>query len=169
MALFTDPEGDGFTQSAIDDDGGDGLNSLLTITASYTGTHVIGVTATGGAVAGDYTLYAIPRDSADEPDTFAGAVSLTHGGIYYGFIDFVPSVGARPYGKTFGEVDTFKITVEAGKAYTIEVSGGADYLSDFRRSRRARSIPTSCSGGLTARSSPRMTTPASPLAISDPP
>ena len=132
MALFTDPEGDGFTQSAIDDDGGDGLNSLLTITAAYTGTHVIGVTATGGAVAGDYTLYAIPRDSADEPDTFAGAVSLTHGGIYYGFIDFVPSVGARPYGKTFGEVDTFKITVEAGKAYTIEVSGGADYLSDFQ-------------------------------------
>jgi serralysin len=132
LALFTDPEGDGFALETIDDDGGDGLNSLLTITAGYTGTHVLGVQATGGATAGEYTLYAIPKDSADEPGTFSGATSLTHGNIHYGFIDFVPSVGARPYGKDFGEVDTFKITVEAGKAYTIEVSGGADYLSDFQ-------------------------------------
>jgi serralysin len=132
LALFTDPEGDGFTLAAIDDDGGDGLNSLLTITATYSGTHILGVQATGAAFSGDYTLYAIPKDAADEPDTIAGATSLTVGNLYYGFIDFVPNVGARPYGRDFGEVDTFKINVEAGKAYTVEVSGGGDYLSDFR-------------------------------------
>jgi serralysin len=132
LALFTDPEGDGFELDTIDDDGGDGFNSLLTFTATYTGTYVLGVQATGAAVSGDYTLSVIPKDSADEPDTFAGAISLTHGDIYYGFIDFLPSIGARPYGKDFGEVDTFKIIVEAGKGYTIEVSGGADYLSNFQ-------------------------------------
>ena len=132
LALFSDPEGDGFALQTIDDDGGDGLNSLLTITAAYTGTYVLGVQATGGSRAGDYVLSVIPKDGADEPGTAAGAVALTHGQIYYGFIDFIPSVGARPYGKDFGEVDTFKITVEAGKGYTVEVSGGADYLSDYQ-------------------------------------
>src|SRR5688500_6691360 len=36
LALFTDPEGDGFELDTIDDDGGDGFNSVLTFTATYT-------------------------------------------------------------------------------------------------------------------------------------
>ena len=116
----------------IDDDGGDRFNSLITYTATYTGLHVIA--ATGQPFPGNtgtWTLDVVVRNATDESDSFASATPLTVGGIYYGFIDFVPPPAARPYGPAFGEVDTFQITLEAGKAYVIEASGGTDYLSSF--------------------------------------
>jgi hypothetical protein len=46
----------GFNSSLEDDDGGDGVNSLITYTATFTGTHVLGVSAYPGSGCTD--LYA---------------------------------------------------------------------------------------------------------------
>ncbi|GAA0728864.1 M10 family metallopeptidase C-terminal domain-containing protein [Sphingomonas japonica] len=110
-----------------DDDGGSATNSLLTYTADYTGTHIIGVGAfPGQGATGTYTLDAILYSGVDEvPDTFAGAVEIEAGVVNYGFID----PGAGPFGATYSEVDTYKIEVEAGKLYSIELAGGgANYF-----------------------------------------
>ncbi|WP_284734845.1 pre-peptidase C-terminal domain-containing protein, partial [Sphingosinicella terrae] len=125
VALFDDA----FEVVNIDDDGGSGTNSLLTFTASYTGTYYIDVEAyPGSGLTGQYTLDVIAQPPTDVvPDTFEGAAALNMNGITYGFID-----GTDPFVYFFaGETDTFAVTVEAGKFYTIEVAGGADYESDF--------------------------------------
>lgn len=112
----------------LDDDGGDGLNSLLTFTASYTGTHYIGVSAAYAGPTGTYTLDAFAKPAGDVvSDTFEDAVSITAGTPTFGFID----AGAGPYGPTFSEVDTYKLEVLAGEYFTIELSGGSDYLAPY--------------------------------------
>jgi len=111
-----------------DDDGGSSTNSLLTFTATTTGTWFIQTQAyPGSGLTGQYTLDVILQPLTDVvPSTFAGAVLIAPG-VSYGFIDSaVPDVYA---GLT--ETDTFKINVTAGKFYTIEVAGGADYDSDY--------------------------------------
>jgi len=116
------------TLLAFDDDGGSGTNSLVTYTATYTGLHVIDVEAyPGSGLTGQYTLDVLLQPLADVVDSsFANAV-LINPGVSYGFIDSpVPDV----YGFA-GETDTFKIEMEAGKFYSIEVAGGADYASNY--------------------------------------
>lgn len=113
----------------FDDDGGAGVNSLLTFTATSTGMWFIGVEGFSLTQGGGYTLDAVQQAAVDVvPDTFGGAASLGWNGVTYGFIDPGPGV---VYGPGFSEVDTYTFTVEAGKIYSIEVAGGADYLSDF--------------------------------------
>jgi serralysin len=109
-----------------DDDGGSGINSLLTFTAAYSGTYFV-QTQSFGSGTGQYTLDVILQPLTDVVDsTFANAV-LLNPGVSYGFIDSpIPDVYDG-----FGETDTFKINVQAGHIYTIEVAGGADYASDF--------------------------------------
>ena len=116
-----------FALQKQDDDGGLGrAGSLITYTAGYTGTHYLGVFDFAGGT-GTFTLDLIQKGAGDVPDTFAGAVAIAEG-VSYGFIDGVaPSV----YGPPLGETDTYKFTVEAGKFYTIEVAGGADYASNY--------------------------------------
>lgn len=110
----------------FDDDGGSGTNSLLTFTAGYTGDYFIDVEGFANFT-GEYTLDVIVQPATDVVgDTFEDAVLITTG-VNYGFID-----STDPYVYFFaGETDTFKLNVEAGKYYTIEVAGGADYLSDY--------------------------------------
>lgn len=114
---------------ATDDDGGDGVNSLITYTASYTGTHYLGAGAyPGSGLTGTYTLDAFTIPATDTvADTFANAPSLTVGGVTFGSIE----AGVTPVYAGLGDVDTFKLEVEAGKLYTIELAGGADYESDY--------------------------------------
>lgn len=113
----------------FDDDGGAGVNSLITFTATATGTWFVGVEGFSLTQGGGYTLDAVQQSPVDVvPDTFGGAVSLDMNGVTYGFID---SGFSDIYGPDFSEVDTYTFTVEAGKIYSIEVAGGADYLSDF--------------------------------------
>ena len=113
---------------AFDDDGGAGVNSLITYTATYTGLHVIAVEGFSASQTGGYTLDAVQQPAVDVvPDTFAGASALTIGTVKYGFIDAGPD---GPYGPGFGEVDTYVFTAQAGLFYTFEVAGGADYASD---------------------------------------
>jgi len=124
IALFDNS----FAQVGFDDDGGAGTNSLLTFTAGYTGQYIIDVEAyPGSGLTGQYTLDVILQPLADVVDsTFANAV-LINPGVSYGFID---SAAPDVYGFA-GETDTFKIQMTAGKFYSIEVAGGADYDSDF--------------------------------------
>ena len=119
---------DTLTVVAEDDDGGAGRMSLITYTADYSGTHYLAV---GGwsTLTGDYTLDAVATPGFDVVgDTFGSAEPLTIGSIKYGYIDPGPGV---VYGPSYGEVDTFAFAAEAGKIYTIEVAGGADYASDW--------------------------------------
>jgi hypothetical protein len=113
----------------FDDDGGDGVNSLITYTATYSGTHYIGVGAyPGSGLTGTYTLDAFVDPGVDlVSDDFGLAAPLAVNATTFGFIE----PGASPYGANFSEVDTYAITVEAGMIYTIEMAGGADYNSDW--------------------------------------
>lgn len=115
---------------AYDDDGGAGTNSLISYTASYTGTHYIGVGSyPGSGLTGTYTLDALGYTGVDQVgDTFAGAPSLAVNSVTYGWIDAGPD---GPYGAGSSEVDTYAFTVTAGNLYSIEIAGGADYESDF--------------------------------------
>ena len=117
-----------FNLVGFDDDGGAGTNSLLTFTAGYTGQYIIDVEAyPGSGLTGQYTLDVIQQPLTDVVgSTFASAV-LINPGVSYGFID---SATPDVYGFA-GETDTFKIQMTAGKFYSIEVAGGADYDSDF--------------------------------------
>lgn len=121
---------DTFTIVGSDDDGGSGVNSLLTYTAGYTGTHYIGIEGYPGAgLTGDYTLDVVLDPGVDVVgDTFGGAPMLTIGEVAYGFIEPGPGV---VYGAGFSEVDTYAFTVEAGNIYSFEIAGGADYASDW--------------------------------------
>lgn len=118
----------GSTILSQDDDGGAGTYSLITYTADYTGTHVIGVSGFSVSQEGGYTLDLLNAPDADlVPDTFGGAPVISANGVSYGYIDGGPS---GPY-PGYSEVDTYAIQVEAGKLVSIEVAGGADYNSDY--------------------------------------
>jgi Ca2+-binding RTX toxin-like protein len=129
---LTDPFLYVFDQSesllVFDDDGGDGINSLITYTATYTGVHYVGAAAyPESGDTGSYTLDAVLLPSTDTVgDTFEEAKSLAVNGVTFGSIE----AGVPPVYSGLGDVDTFKIQVEAGKLYTIELAGGADYNSD---------------------------------------
>ena len=114
---------------AVDDDGGADTNSLLTYTATATGTFYIGAAAYPGSQdAGSFTLDMVVDPGADVVgDTFADATPLTIGEVTYGFIDGPGDV----YGPNFGEVDTYSFTGVAGTVVTFELAGGADYASDY--------------------------------------
>jgi Ca2+-binding RTX toxin-like protein len=124
---------DSLTEAGIlaqDDDGGDGLNSLITYTATYTGVHYLGVSAySGSGLTGDYAVDGFPSLGADVvSDDFAQATDLGLSSVTLGFIDAGTSTR---YGQDFSEVDTYKFEAEAGKYYTFELAGGADYNSDY--------------------------------------
>jgi serralysin len=117
-----------FTVVGADDDGGSGTNSLLTFTAAYTGQYFIQAQAfPSSGLTGEYTLDVILQPLTDVVDsTFANAVEIFEG-VTYGFVDS----DALDVYFFAGETDTFKFETEAGKFYTIEVAGGADYASDW--------------------------------------
>ncbi len=119
-----------FELVGFDDDGGASVNSLFTFTADASDTYYIVAEAYPGAgLTGDYTLDVVLSPGVDVvPDTFGGAAPITLGTTQYGFIEAGPN---GPYGPGFGEVDTFTFTAEAGQIYSFEVSGGADYASDW--------------------------------------
>ena len=113
-----------------DDDGGAGVNSLLTFTAEYTGQYTIGVAGfanPGQTATGSYTVDVVQQAATDEvPDTFDGAVTISTDGITYGFIDS----GTGPVAG-FGEIDTYTFEAQAGQIYSFELTGGADYNTSY--------------------------------------
>ena len=91
------------------DNGGEGRNSLVTFTAEADGTYYVAAGA-AGKHKGTYTL-----SVTEPPDDFAADVS-TSGKI---------AVGGTATGEIeqAGDSDWFAVTLEAGKAYVVELKG----------------------------------------------
>jgi serralysin len=102
----------------FDDDGGNGINSLITFTAAYTGTYYIEAGSWGGGDTGQYALDVRQMGSDSVGATNATSVALALG-TTFGFTE------------TSGDVDRYAVTLEAGQFYTFEVAGGADYNSNY--------------------------------------
>jgi len=127
VVYLFDTNGDFVT---LDDDGGAGRYSLLNYTATTSGTHYVAVSNFPGLgeLSGGYTLDVVQQPATDVvPDTFGGAEAVGLG-VTYGFID---GDGPNYLASFLGEIDTYSLQVEAGKIYTIEIAGGADYDSDY--------------------------------------
>ena len=100
-----------------DDDGGTGINSMITYTPAVAGTYRItaGAFDNGDADTGLYWLDVLEMKSDTVPETTGGAVTLPIGENMFGFIE------------SDGDVDLYKVTLTAGQFYSFEVAGGADY------------------------------------------
>jgi serralysin len=106
---------------ANDDDGGTGINSMISYTPSVTGTYkiVAGAFDNGQPDLGLYTLDVLQMGTDSVPGDLTSNVTLTIGQDTFGFIE------------TPGEADVYKVTLTAGRLYTFEVAGGADYNTNY--------------------------------------
>ncbi|NML14071.1 pre-peptidase C-terminal domain-containing protein [Azohydromonas caseinilytica] len=104
--LLYNSAGQGLTR---DDDGGTGLDSLLTYTATYSGTYYLAAIAHNSSGYGSY------RVSASVVDDYA-ASAATSGGL---------AVGGSATGtiESSGDVDWFRVTLAAGQNYRLEALG----------------------------------------------
>jgi Ca2+-binding RTX toxin-like protein len=121
-----------FNLLVSDDDGGAGINSLITFTAATAGLYYIVAASFDPTDSGDFTLDAVEYTGADVvSDTAAGAPEIVIGGeVVYGFID--ASTAPNPISPFLGgDIDTYRFTATAGTIVTIEVNGGADYETSF--------------------------------------
>ena len=104
-----------------DDDGGVGVYSQGTFTATVTGTYEIIASSfnnPGDPGTGGYTVHVAEATT----DTVGGTIATagTAGlGYTYGFLE------------TSGDVDMYQVTLTAGLVYNFEVAGGADYNTDY--------------------------------------
>ena len=103
---------------ADDDDGGVGINSLITFTVTTSGTYTFDVEAyPDSGLTGGYTVDLVQMGADSVPGTLASTVVAGIGAPNFGFIE------------TGGDVDTYRVTLTAGVFYDFEVAGGADYNS----------------------------------------
>jgi Ca2+-binding RTX toxin-like protein len=108
--------GAGTIVRASDDDGGSGTNSIITFTATTTGTYLISAAAyPGSGLTGGYTVDVRAMGSDSVGSTIGTAQALTVGQTKFGFLE------------TNTDVDMYSVTLEAGTFYSIELAGGADY------------------------------------------
>lgn len=100
-----------------DDDGGIGRDSLITFTATTTGTWSVAAEGFDDATGG-YTVD-LRRIGADSvPGGFATTVSAPLDATTLGAIE------------TNGDVDVYAVTLAGGALYDMHVAGGADYTTD---------------------------------------
>lgn len=115
----------GGTVVAFDDDGGSGRNSLLTFTATTTGTYTISAQGyPGDGLTGGYTIDVRQMTSDAVGSTLGAAKSINVGQTTFGFIE------------SSSDVDMYKVTLTADTFYSIELAGGADYNTDPASVRR---------------------------------
>lgn len=104
---------------ALDDDGGNGLYSFITFTATETGTYTLVAQTFDNAVPdiGGYTIDVRQQgaDNVGSTNATAGTLSI---GTTFNFLE------------TSGDIDRYAVTLEAGKYYTFNLAGGADYATD---------------------------------------
>lgn len=99
--------------STSNDDGGDGLNSLLEFTAPETGTYYVSAGAFGSNT-GTYTVLVEDIGSPDDhPATTGTTATVAVGGTATGTID------------EDGDQDWFAVTLQTGREYRIEVKGAS--------------------------------------------
>ncbi len=112
VALYDDAGG----FLAFDDDGGDGLDSFLEYTATYTGTHYVSAESFGAAT-GSYELLAIGQGGGPAPvddiPVLAEGRLVAHGDTTTGTIDFVD------------DLDFFAVDLFEGVEYTFTLAGAA--------------------------------------------
>lgn len=114
---FADPNG---VALSTDDDGGNGINSLINWTTLVAGTYQItagALAASGGT--GGYTVDVREMATDTVPGDLSSTVALPIGVNVFGFIE------------EFGEADVYKLTLTAGNLYTFDVAGGADYNTNY--------------------------------------
>jgi serralysin len=105
-----------------DDDGGNGTNSLITITAAATGTYTIRASAFATGT-GQYTVDVRQMGADSVPAVLNATAPLIGQGTTFGFRE--TSTGSAA---TSGNADNdyYRVHLEAGKYYTFAVAGGAD-------------------------------------------
>lgn len=102
------------------DDGGTGTNSLLTFTATTTGSWEIQAEGyPGDGHTGGYTVDLFQHGA----DSVAGDTTTANDALPIGDTIF----GAL---ETDGDVDVYSVSLAAGSLYVFEVAGGADYESN---------------------------------------
>lgn len=101
-----------------DDDGGAGISSLITFTATSTGAYTLRAQDYTPGVTGDYTVDVWrPTVDPDDNSLEGRKPEITVGSTTFGFLD------------TSDDNDIYTIYLEAGKLYTFELAGGADFES----------------------------------------
>ncbi len=114
---------DGTTLINEDDDGGIGLYSVITFTASATGTYNLVASSfnnPGDPGLGDWTL-TVQQQGADEAPSAPPSMVPVTVGLNYGFIS--------PAGT---DEDVYSINLTAGMIYNFAVAAGADYNTDWQ-------------------------------------
>ncbi len=104
-----------------DDDGGNGLYSLMTITAATTGTYSIVASSFANPSdpgTGGYTVDVRQQGADAVPGNNTTTVVLSQG-LTFGFRE------------TGTDVDRYQVNLVAGQYYTFELAAGADYETDF--------------------------------------
>ena len=101
-------------QIGFDDDGGRLFGSLYTYTAVTDGTIYLGASSFWDS--GEYRLSVVEAGADEDADGFP-LLSTTQ--TNYGFL-------------TAGDDDFYAVYLEAGQYYTFEVSGGADYNTNYQ-------------------------------------
>lgn len=103
----------------VNNDGGDGLNALITVRASYDGVYYIGVNENGNNDIGSYII-TVNADDQDS-DLIADATNLSVGTSRNRVIDVE------------GDADMFEVTLVEGFDYRITMEArGSDPLGDSR-------------------------------------
>ncbi len=100
------------TVLAFDDDGGDGVNSTISFTATSSGTYFIDAGTYNNATTGTYRLFVAQNAPAGDfvPGTTATSATLAVGGTVNGNID------------TSGDRDYYAINLVAGQTYLFRTS-----------------------------------------------
>ena len=109
-----------FTQFvATDDDGGNALYSIITFTATQTGTYTIQAQTfvNPDPDVGGYTIDVrqMGADNVGSTNDTAGTLSI---GTTFNFLE------------ASNDVDRYAVTLTAGQFYTFNLAGGADYATD---------------------------------------
>lgn len=110
----------------FDDDGGNGINSLMTFTATATGNYTIRASSfsnPGDPGLGGYTVDVRVQGVDAVGDTNATAVVLNYG-TTFGFRETATVSGGA-------DLDRYEVQLEAGKFYTFKLAAGADYATDY--------------------------------------
>jgi hypothetical protein len=99
---------------AHDDDGGAGLNAYLSFASPTGGTHFIGISSASDADTGRYQVRVVDTD--------------VPGGIYTDeYLDASAGDDRASRIEMPGDIDSFRVSLEAGVRYVIDVRGAGDY------------------------------------------
>lgn len=104
---------------ARDDDGGDGLNSLLVYTAASTSSYSIVVDSFGGSPTGSFTLSISEGDTSGDDMGSTGDFSFEFGQATLPDVREPIAVGQRVEGNTT-EVLGYDVALEAGQCYLMQ-------------------------------------------------